>query len=223
MTQHQDTLNKTPRGCEPIHWDPHHNKVPCTWRGCTPIKPSTQWRGKPQGGISTPSQSQWQWGNDLSITTPPQKMYRMGGRLIGLSHDKNPPPPPPGRDTQHSWQWQDIHQWRTSWNWLKLISKEAPQHGWANKWWKLIKNWRKWTKMSNLCGQESWRTVAKRMHDTAVNVNYEEMEAKIKECNEINNQMKSYNSWHGKVTDVSKKLVKVAGGEWVWREDNGDG
>lgn len=61
------------------------------------------------------------------------------------------------------------------------------------------------------------------MHDTAVNVNYEEMEAKIKECNEINNQMKSYNSWHGKVTDVSKKLVKVAGGEWVWREDNGDG
>jgi hypothetical protein len=32
----------------------------------------------------------------------------------------------------------------------------------------------------------------KAMHDTVVN--YEEMEAKIKECNKINNQMKSYNS-----------------------------
>jgi hypothetical protein len=56
--------------------------------------------------------------------------------------------------------------------------------------------------------QEATEARDKAMHDTIVNS--EEMEAKIKECNQIISQMKSYDNRHGKVNDASKKIVKMA-------------
>jgi chromosome segregation ATPase len=56
--------------------------------------------------------------------------------------------------------------------------------------------------------QEAKEARDKAMHDTIVNS--EEMEAKIKECNQIISQMKSYDNRHGKVNNASKKIVKIA-------------